>query len=447
MVGKLPLRLAALAICVYFLYFAIGAFHAGFAPDDPMNLGKYWLRGFWGGALDDVKFWSTAYRPMGAMFYLPIYHVFGMNPIPYRIAVFALLASNLYFSFRIAEWLTGSKAVGALTAVLVCAHAAMLPVYYNTSMIYDVLAYFFMAATLFCYIRFRQGGHELSVGQSAVVICAYVAALDSKELVVVGAGWILAYELLFHRPWKLRVPVLLMVVSVIYALGKFLGPEPLSKQPGYLLEPTLHRYFVNNRLYVNDILSTTYFDTSRKLIIAWCLLTVVCAIARKRELWWCWVVVSTSTLGVSFTVVPRGGASLYVPLLGWGLLVSIFVVGFFKREAVQWGAAALVALFACYRTVPLWDERRQAYLDDHALTGRVISQFCDLPARPAPKSHVLFLSNPFRDWDTYFIANLVWNDHTLDVELANKLDHPPDMNQYDWVLEFEGDRLRVVRTR
>src|SRR5713226_6214379 len=76
--------LIALAIAAYFLYFAIGALRARFAPDDPMNLGFYYDRGFLGCVWDNLRFWSNAYRPMGAAFYLPLYRAFGLNPLPYR---------------------------------------------------------------------------------------------------------------------------------------------------------------------------------------------------------------------------------------------------------------------------------------------------------------------------------------------------------------------------
>ena len=135
-------RVAAIAIAGYFLYFAIPALGARWAADDMMNLGLYWQRGFPGYLWDVARFWTTAYRPMGAIFYMPLYHFFNLNPVPYRVAMVGLLAANLFLSGRVAEMLTRSKAVAALTAVLVCAHGSMVPIYYNTSMLYDVMAYF-----------------------------------------------------------------------------------------------------------------------------------------------------------------------------------------------------------------------------------------------------------------------------------------------------------------
>ena len=445
-VEKTIARVAALAIAAYFLYFAIPALRAGFAPDDPMNMGFYWIRGFWGSVADMLRFWSTAYRPMGAMFYLPVYAVFKLDPLPYRIAVLALIAANIALSWRIADLFTGSKATAALTAMLVTAHASMVAIYFNTSMIYDILAYFFLALMLVCYFSFRRRGAELSWWQSAVVVCAFVAALDSKELAVVGSGWVLAYEMLFHRPWRLRVPILLCLISIVYTLGKFLGPNPLAKSEGYLLEPTLHRYMVNNRVYLNDLFHSHFFDTSRKLVFAWLLLTAICWIARKRELWWCWFFVSTATLGISFTVDPRGQSGLYLPLMGWAILVSILATGFFKKRlALQWGAAAILAMIAAHYTTRHWGDQPQLYAQLHQLTGSVITQLRDVGARPAPHSRVIFLKNPFADYDVEFIAMLLWNDHTLDIQLANKLPQPPDLKTYQWVFTFDGDQLRVLK--
>jgi len=152
-----------------------------------MNLGFYWRRGLPGSMADVVLLWRNAYRPMGAAFYLPIYDTFGMNPLPYRVAVMAILAANIFLSWRIARLVTKSMAAATLTAVLVTAHASMLSIYYNTSMIYDVLAFFFTALMLWIYVRGRERG-TLTWMESLAVILIYLAAINSKEIAVVGAA-------------------------------------------------------------------------------------------------------------------------------------------------------------------------------------------------------------------------------------------------------------------
>src|SRR5262249_53675295 len=117
--------LIAAAIAVYFLHFAIPALRAKFAPDDMMNLGKFWMDGFF-------KVWwteltqSNGYRPVAAAIYLPIYHFFGLNPVPYRVALLAMVGTNLFFTFKIAQRLTGSLAVATLASLVVCSHSSTI---------------------------------------------------------------------------------------------------------------------------------------------------------------------------------------------------------------------------------------------------------------------------------------------------------------------------------
>lgn len=431
----------AIGIAAYFLYFASGAVRAHFAIDDPMNLGFYWRRGLVTSLADVAMLWRASYRPMGAAFYLPIYNAFGMNPLPYRIAVLAILAANIFLSFQIARLLTKSMAAATLTAVLVCAHASMTPLYYNTSMIYDVLAFFFTALMLWIYMRWRG-----SRWAGAVVILAYFAAINSKEIAVVGAAWVVAYELLFHRVWKWLVPSILSVIAIAFTAARALGPNSLSKQDGYRLEITAHRFLINARIYLNDLFFTSYFSTSRKVVIAWALAAIFCAIVRKRELWWAWFVASTAMLPVIFTVLPRNGGSLYLPLLAVALWMATAATILFERWPIrQWAAVALVALLMVPDTLHYWNERAEWLLRDQRLTWTVLTQLRDLPARPKPGSRVLIEQNPFPDFDTQFLATLLWNDHTLDINLGNHLDPPADPQRFDWVLTFEGDRLKVIK--
>ena len=124
------------------------------------------------------------------------------------------------------------------------------------------------------------------------------------------------------------------------------------------------------------------------------------------------------------------------------LLLSIAIATLIKRRAVEWVVVAILALsggIPDYASIGKRHARRTS--KDHVLTMTVLSQIRDLP-KPAPNSRILFLSNPFQDWDTYFMANLVWDDHTLNVQLANKLDTPADLDQYQlkcWGLRVTGN--------
>ena len=71
-----------------------------------------------------------------------------------------------------------------------------------------------------------------------------------------------------------------------------------------------------------------------------------------------------------------------------------------------------------------------------------------LPGRPAHNSRVIFLSNPLPNWATYFIASLLWNDRSIDIQLADRSIPPPTQSAVenaDWILDFKGEKLSILK--
>jgi hypothetical protein len=61
---------------------------------------------------------------------------------------------------------------------------------------------------------------------------------------------------------------------------------------------------------------------------------------------------------------------------------------------------------------------------------------------------VIFLTNPLHNWGVYFIASMLWNDASIDIQLADRLTPPPsekDLERADWILDFKGDKLFVLK--
>ena len=75
---------ASLTIAAVFLFLAGDGLSAYFTPDDMMNLYGAWFRP----VLEQG-------RPLGALVYRAIFAVFGLDPLPYRMVCFLLLAGNL----------------------------------------------------------------------------------------------------------------------------------------------------------------------------------------------------------------------------------------------------------------------------------------------------------------------------------------------------------------
>jgi hypothetical protein len=304
--GSRALRIAALVVSAYFLYFAAGAVHAHLAADDPTNLGRYYERGVPRVLFDTVAFWSDAYRPVGGLFYLFTYSLFGLSPLPYRLVLLAVVAANVYLTWRITFRITQSEAAAALAAMLACVHSSQLSIYYDNSFVYDVFAYFFVALMLVLQIERRH---------PAFVALTFFAAINSKEIAIVGAAWVLAYELFIAKPRRWLVPAVLVAISIPYIAGRMFAPGALGNVNGYQMQFTLHRFVVNCCLYLNDLFHSAYFRPGKRLEIAWILLTLVCGFlsrrTRRRDVWWGWLLVSSVLLPIAFVVVPRTGSGLY----------------------------------------------------------------------------------------------------------------------------------------
>ena len=84
----------------WFVYFTHDTLAVHFAPDDMMNLAGYWRTKPAQLVTSHVLLWRDFYRPMGAVFYLPLFHAFGFNPAPYHAAILAILLANVYLVWR-----------------------------------------------------------------------------------------------------------------------------------------------------------------------------------------------------------------------------------------------------------------------------------------------------------------------------------------------------------
>jgi hypothetical protein len=73
----------ALFIARWFLYFAGRGIWAPISGDDLMNLHGYLLKTPRTLFLDNLRYWSTAYRPLGGLFYAGLYRLFGFTSLPF----------------------------------------------------------------------------------------------------------------------------------------------------------------------------------------------------------------------------------------------------------------------------------------------------------------------------------------------------------------------------
>jgi hypothetical protein len=438
-------NIASIALAAYSLVFALGVLRVHFAPDDMMNLAGYWTRGLIPTLGDCLTVWTSAYRPIGGLYYLPIYYLFGLNPLPYRILILTIVCINVQLVFRFAKLITRSWTAAVLTSLLFCAHANVTDIYCNNSSIYDVLACFFSVLALLSYVKTRSTGRPyrgVAAGTGTVLV---IAALGSKEIAVITPALVLAFELLFvGAPRKVNqfgvwvkqqglVPILWIGLGVIYTLGKLGGSQALARTEAYRLTLSWHQYLTNNTIYLASLLRNSYCSGWRlTLLVAF--VSVICWRSGRPSLQWCWFFCAIVTLPISF-IPTRGGPNLYLPLWALALFVSHFVVSAFhfftrtlfgraSRQMRTIAAFMFVLGIWCSVAWPLsrsWPYRKNLLIASQQVTWNVICQLKNLHETPKHRSRILFVNDPFEGFDMLFIAELIWNDPSLDIQLSRKV--------------------------
>ena len=192
-------------------------------------------------------------------------------------------------------------------------------------------------------------------------------------------------------------------------------------------------------------------------MLIWAALLYLAWRRREKYLWFAAVFVLVTPLPIDF-VPGRGGSCLYIPMAGWALALStlfLALASLLKNEPPfrRVPLSAIRAAFAVAAAVVLWgiDDRtdwdvRPAMIKDSQLTWTSIQQLKALQPSVKPNTRVLFLQNPFGGWDMKFIADLVYGDHSVFVQLANENPvTPAQIPSFDII--FTWDQGHLVRLK
>jgi hypothetical protein len=499
------------AICVavlivYFLHFALPALRGGFREDEMMNMGICWQAGalkslfaniaFWkvfcfpGGALYDLPLYL--YRPGGALYYLPLYHFFALDPLPYRVVQISILAASIPLVYYLSRRLASSRSIAFLAVLALCYHPRLASLVFVGAFIYDVLCGFFYFAALAYYIHVREKEVSFRPLQLSGFLVLYVCALNCKEMAVTLPVIVLIYEFLKSPRWTnwkafLRwirsygSPSLIAgLLTVFYVYGKTHGNGSLASLDPYRPKYSWSNFMGSNARFVGELVFAGHTITPTALLALWTLVFFYAFIRRDRtlQLMAFWIVIVP--LPLAFIVPIRGDAPLYLLLFGWAMifakvavdvitLISKFSV--FVRNRVLGTATAATVVDASgkvspqvFRTIATllvalavatftqWENQRLhlPWLNVGAKTSHVIQTFRSLGVRPIHRSSILLLlkENLFQNkWNVFFIASLVWNDHSLRVwaESADELT-PTQQQNVDYIISVSEFDAHVIRS-
>jgi hypothetical protein len=487
------------AICIlllvaYFLHFALPALRGGFRGDEMMNMAIYWKGGMLKSLWANVTFWTTFYRPAGALYYLPIYHFFALDPLPYRIVQISILAVSIPIIYGLSRCLTSSRSIAFLAVLALCYHPRVADLVFTGAFIYDVLCGFFYFAALTYYIHSREKDHPLSPLQLFGFLALYICALNSKEMAVTLPVMVLIYELLrchrwinwkafFRWSWSIARPSLIAgLLTVVYTCGKTHGTGSLTRYDPYRPKISWHNFFVSNTTFVTDLLYLPHPITPMFLLVLWGGVFSYAFLRRDRTLQFMafWVVIVP--LPIAFLVPLRAGACLYLLLFGWAMIFAIVIidlialvskfrtllaqgVGACSATATATGstiretgssAFTIVAVIVVAVGLGIFTRREnQRYNTVQTLVSvgqkvsHVIEALKSLHFQPPPQSTILMRipENAFANrWHGVFAAYLLWNDHSLNIWLegVSRLT-PQQLAKVDYIIFLNEFQAKVIR--
>lgn len=444
--GRLLQVVIIIFLFAFFMIFAGGGLWAEFTGDDLMNLHRYMEQGFAGVVQSILFFWSTAFRPLGGLFYLTIYNIFGFDPLPFRFVCFVFLIVNQYLAYRFIVTLSRSRATGVLAALLFCYHAWFVDLYYSSGTVYDLLCFFFYFSAFIYYLRFRETGRS-TFKNWAIFVALYICALDSKEMAVTLPLFIAVYEAIFHTPrcslaglrrWIVDNGAGFLtsgLVTIPYVLGKLLLKGSLVENPAFALNISPTVFLDRFHLYLNPLFYQDHVFRDPNTIQLLLIMLIFALWRRNRHLLFAWFYILLSGLPVFF-MAHCAAFFMYIPSVGWALYIAgaimelgrileWFLLKVFggkmsgKNIMNFWQVSAFLVISVFLMTVHPAESRKtfNQFRSIQQPVGKVMDDLDRLQLNLPRGSRIYFANDPFpaSNGNLLFLVRLYYHDMTLEI--------------------------------
>lgn len=462
----LPVALFIFGIFLYSAWFGLGT---RLGNDDIMNLNFAWTPPWQELAVSLLVPFTHFYRPAGALLYRLVFDAFGLNFVAFRITVYLLLATNIYLVSRLACRLSGSREIGALSALLFAFHGRMDGIYRNNGTLYDVLCATFSLLTLLYYVSVRQRGETIRGWRWVAFLALFITAINAKEMAGALPILLLVYEWLWCRPSSMRQGVRnampAMVTGILTALAAYSRTAPGSVMSGntdYGMTFSAQQFMSHSAKLTSEMLYLNEPGLSGTQVgIIWLAMILLALIARKRHVWFFLAFALLGPLPVIF--IPwRGLFVMYLPYAGWVMYVAtILVEGRNQAWSRIWKRPPLgdnafeperIFLFVIAALAVVWIPRMSPpgviYQDPSHRYIRMTKNELIRLNQPLPRgARVLLLHDrfPADSWGPLQLAILLYRDRTLRVDRPSMMRTAPDVTKYDCVFDYAGQQLVVVR--
>ena len=466
----------AVFLAAYFLSFNWASLRVHFALDDLANMRHYFEYSPGQLVLSNFLPWRGDYRPLGALFYIPVYHFAGLNPVPYQAVLLAILLANVYFVYRLVVLLGGGELAAALVALVCCYHGGLANLYYNAAFVYDAMCCCLYLAALVYYVRIRNRGQLLGIGQTIIFLAFVLAALNAKEMAVSIPVMLLAYEWIYHAPSKRNKAILLhwvrgparmvwiaAALTLVDLYGKVAGRDAMAGTEAYRPVFTLERMRAFHVAMIQDLMLAWSWTPGWAPIVGLYVLLAYLAWRRAdrpvlRFFFWFLVIVPLpiefleGRREACFALLMVGGAAFAaVVFVDAVLSASAYVAREFRLPMRHEFLAALVIVAALL----LWVREQRAlhqFAEGIPMTSLgeqawdIIEQMRASDFHPRAGSSVAFLDDPFHSLDMYSLACLWFHDRSVKIHgISQGRLTPEELAKMDYVFTIADRKLIRIR--
>lgn len=410
-----------------------------FTGDALMNLYSYWMLEPQQWTASAKSLFLDRYRPAAALVYLPVYRLFGFNPIALNITLALIQAANMLLFFRLClRWVSPPAAF--LAAGAFAYHASMAELRFSSGTAYDTLVVFFTLAGASLFTLWLDGRRTwllwpLFVLNTWAGICAkeHFAAFPA----------ILVAILLFER----RMPRGASLAALAFATAAILAAAGWRwSHDDALLRMSTYRPRWDPKLFSGNfeqyvILTYVVSDRIARVMAALCAVSALWCLSRRE-----WRIFAGILLWTAASIAPllvidmRGGFVLYLAWAGIALWLALGLE-FFRRYP---RIAAALAVFLLWKWHGI-NARREpqftaAYLRDHNVNRNFAEATRNLPIH-SPDNPLLLVTQCWLvdQWDPWFIARLANRSMDIHIDRTRDRSKPPrPLSDYTAVLVFDG---------
>ena len=347
------------------------------------RLGNF-LSSFYNQSYFKISGGEASYRPVATLSYYLLYAVSNVNPFGYRLLSVTLHIFNVILVYLVAHGIIGNKKAAVIAALLFACHPVNAEAVNGISYNEDLLAAFFFFLSFLSYMRLKPAAPKPGYVFFVLSLFFFLLGLLSKEMAITLPAIVVLHDLILREPISEKISLKRVLevikdrkyysagylgIGIFYLWVRFLAifnPEEVETQIwGPLIDriiylPVIFLKYIKLCLFpiplnADYVFSypTRFFDVMpliSLLVVLGLVIYSFFALGNQRTvsfgIWWFFI-----TLFPVYNLIqiynPFAERYMYIPLLGFCLVISIFLEAVLSRISLSRAGVLRLFIVVC----------------------------------------------------------------------------------------------------